>query len=328
MNKIVVAVFVAVVSAKSFSQSATIIHAPSILSQAEYERLSGLLGESQPVDNVVQQSPKGDLIIKVKGIGSLTISKDSELLGPIRLGRELLTLAKKYGEGKLIPFSELSEQSLTEYRHQLYSQFPNFDVGDKSCFTMQAMLGREVRTGSALVRTASAPSRFGGGPDRLAKRKEFDDLLNSAPLVMVRTDKELEEFWKKLPWRKEAVLYDGFSQLSTKLTLMRRALEIFQGWAQSEMDRFDREIQSLYATDKEWASIIQGKSARNADDLMRIAPLEFQELKSSFEENYKRYHFSSVDKATESLATAQISYRFHFTVRAAVKGLNRQFVFE
>lgn len=310
------------------AQTAYTLRAPSSITPREFERLVALINIPSKVDNDVQETKGGDLTIRVRDSGFLIISKDSSLLSSIRLLRELVVLAEKYGEGKPIRFSELSESSRKEIQTRVYGQFPLHDIGEKTCFSLQAMLGRDVRTTGVTMRTSSAPSPFGGGSDSAERRKAFYEMLTLSPLQLVRKESDIEELFKKLPWTKECVFYDDFSMTPAKLNLERRGLELFQAWLQFELDRIDRTIQSVYASNDKWLGILKGKSARNMDDLSRIAPIEHQEILSKFEENYKNYRFETIDKAREALAVAQITYRFKFTIRVGVEGSKGVFVYE
>jgi hypothetical protein len=311
----------------SNGQNVTIIHAPSNISTGEYSKLILLPETKFAQESDILETPKGDVVIRVRGIGFIVVAKTSILLTQLRLLRELRALGEKYGEGKLIPVSELSDLSQNEFRRKLYEQYPEFDIGGSSCFSIQAMLQREVRAPGALVRTASAPSKFRGA-DRNEKEKTYNELLRSAPLVHIRTQAQAEEMRDKLPWIKESVFYDDASQMTTNLNLDRRGLELFQGWLQNELERLDQQIQTKFAGDNSWRSILQGKSAKTADDLMRISPNEFQDLRSKFENDFRAYHFASAQKSLDALNSAQISYRFIFMVRAGLQGLDRRFILQ
>ena len=189
------------------------------------------------------------------------------------------------------------------------------------------MLQRDVRSMGAIVRTATAPSKFNSA-DKVDKQKTYNDMLSSAPLIRARTEEEAIELRNKLPWLRESVYYDNFSQMVTKLTLERRGLELFQSWMQIELEKVDQKIQSKFSADKSWSAITQGRSSKNADDLMRISLTEYQELRSRFEDGYKSFHFSTAQDALDALGKAQISYRFIFTLRAGLQGLDRRFIFD
>ena len=309
-----------------YSQGNVVIHAPSTISDKEYSRLHSLSLHSLKVD-FVKELDKGDIVVCVRNQGLLTISHDSELVPSIRLLRELVDLAQKHGLGKLIPFQEMSLQSQNQYRRNLYTRYPQYDIDEKSGFSLDALLGKEVATGSVVYRSATAPSSFGGGADREKKRESYNQMLDSMPLARKRSKDEIEEFFKGLPWIKESIFYDRSYSQRSRIGLERRGLELFEVWLESELSRIDAQIQAKYASGSAWVPILKGKSSRSIEDLSRISPSEHQELLDQFNTNFRLFGFESADRAREALTTARLSYRFHFTMTSSLQGIGQRFSF-
>ena len=308
-------------------QPATLIHAPSAISEKEYMRLNSL-GKTELKMGAVLELPSGDLIVKNSNLGVLVVSKDSELMGPVRLGRELFSLGKKFGVNVPIPFSELSSLGLRQFRKSQVIQHPQYDANEKSCFSLFLNLNRTVRTEKTVLGQGLGPTSTQTTQERTKRYEELKAKMEEAPLVKVRSDQDAQGYWDRVSLNFRESIFYGANDQRTDLEIERRALELFEGWSQFELAKIDSDIQRTFASGKEWEQSLRGKPARTSDDLKRLAPEEWQGLYNHLTSDYDIYGFASPDKARQALETAQVSYRFGFFLSVSLQGQKGLFNFE
>lgn len=300
-------------------QRATLIHAPSMISAKEYARLYAL-GKTVLKGGSVLELPSGDLVINSSNFGVMVVSKDSELMGPVRLGRELFSLGKKYGVSVPIPFAELSNQGLRQFRKSQIIQYPQFDVNDKSCFSLFLNLNRSVRTEKAVLGEGLAPISTRTNQERAKRLETFKAKMDQVPLVIARKEEDARTYWDTVSLNfRESIFYDANDQ-RTDLAIERKALELFEGWSQFEVAKTQADIQQTFASGKEWENVLRGKFAKSSDDLKRLAPDEWEGLYNHITNDYDIYGFESADKARQALETAQVSYKFQFFLTVSLQG--------
>jgi hypothetical protein len=311
---------------EKLDEGLVVVRAPATISQKEQKRLISLATVDVPKGTTFETT-SGDLIVKLGPRQTLVVSKESVLMEPIRLAREIFLLGKKYGTGKLIPFSELSPLALNHFRRDLIVQFPRYDVNSKSCFTIQALIERKVRAGNIQIVEGSAPQSSLSPEELKKKRQEFYAMSDSAPLVILRSEEEAKEFESKWSWMREGSFYDPWEDQRLSIELERRGLEFFQGWFQFEMERIDSEMTSYFASDKSWEPLLRGRSAKTVEELKGISPRDYESVRNHLTGDYDIYGFSSPEKALEAYSTATVSFRFRLKLSSSIEGSKNRFTF-
>jgi hypothetical protein len=326
MLKVLVASVLAGFAVASFGQRPFVIHAPSDIKLPEFQRLL-MLAEAEKISpESISESPTGDAFINLKELGVMVVSRNSELMAPVRLARELYALSKKYDAMALIPFSELSDVAQQQFRRNLQNQFPKNDISPNSCFSMQVMFGKFVRAGGYDMSSFYAPSRFGAA-DAAKKKEDFNNALASKPLALVRKDSEVQDFLLKEALTKEGVYYDQSLPLRSKLEIDRKAMEIFQGWAENEKNKIEDLMYSERASEERWQNILKLRGAKTMDDLKQTSPGQYNDLLDDLRLNWKNYNLKSANQAEDFLGKASVSTGFHFSLVCWIEGSNQRFNF-
>ncbi len=302
-----------------------VVHAPSDVSIVEFQRLLDFGKESFPrlsesIPTIENES--GDLAIRVKNLGWLVVSKDSELMAPIRLHREVFALSKKYKPTELIPFTELSPSALKQFQRGILGQYPRYDIGRDSCFTIRTQYGLELRSSQFNFGKSSSPSAFGADKE---KRKEFNSSVEKHGLILVRSEQEASEYAKSKGLAKDGVFYDQAELLSRKVDLDRKGLAEFQAWADFTLHQTDDQIFSRYASDPQWTSMLKTRTVKSTEDYKNIAPDEYREFVDEMKLNYKIHQFKSPDDVEPALANLPIGFHFSFSVSCGLQGSNQLF---
>ena len=303
-----------------------IIEAPSLIKMPEFTRLLELSQSDSFSKDTISESRLGDAIINLKGLGVVVVSRDSELMAPVRLARELNALSKKYDNLSLIPFTELSDVALQQFRRDLRIRFPKHDVGPNSSFVMNIMFGKEVQSGLFVSSSYYAPSRF-GSKDADARTTAFSALLSSKPLVVARKDDEVQANFLKEALTREGVFYDQNLSSRRKLELNRKAMEVFEGWIENELNKIDDQIYSERASDPLWTNILKPKGIKNMDDLRQTVPEQYNDMLREIRLNWQNYGMKSPNEAEDVLAKASVGFHFHFSMAVGVEGTNQRFTF-
>ena len=165
-------------------------------------------------------------------------------------------------------------------------------------------------------------------PEESAKRRQdFAKLLASAPLALARSEAEGRELWENWPPQRDGSFYDPWDDQRTNIEIERRALEIFQGWYQFEMDRIDSEMFSYFARDPVWNEATKGRSAKNVDELQKIAPNDYEKVKNHLTGDFDIYGFTSPEKAWDAFRAAKVSYRFSLRILSGMEGSKDSYTF-
>lgn len=298
---------------------------PDIASK-EQKRLIAL-GATEIPKGSTFETPSGDLVIRVSARQTMVVSKESSIMGPIRLSRELFALAKKYGTLKLIPFSELSPPALSCFRRDLITQHSRYDVTAKSSFVLWPLVDQSIILGARKVMNSVGPTSNHTQEELVKRRQDFAKMLDSAPLALARSEAEGRDLWQNWPPQRDGSFYDPWDDLRTNIEIERRALEIFQGWYQFEMDRIDSEMFSYFASDPAWNEATRGRSAKTVDELQKIAPGDYEKVKNHLTGDYDIYGFASPEKALDAFHAAKVSYRFSLRILSGMEGTKESYTF-
>ena len=326
MKRVVSTLVSICVARLSIGQHQYIVQAPALIKLPEYTRLLELSQSDSLSKETISESRLGDAIINLKSLGVVVISRDSELMAPVRLARELYALSKKYDNLTLIPFTELSDVAVQQFRRDLRIQFPKHDVGPNSSFVMHIMFGKEVQSGLFVSSSYYAPSRF-GSKDPDAKKTAFSALLSSKPLVVARKDDEVQAYLLKEALTREGVFYDQNLTSRRKLELNRKALEMFEGWVENELNKIDDQIYSERSSDPLWTNILKTRGIKNIDDLKQSAPDQYNDMLRDLRLNWQNYGMKSPNGAEDVLAKASVGFHFHFSIAVGIEGTNQRFTF-
>jgi hypothetical protein len=191
---------------------------------------------------------------------------------------------------------------------------------------MQVMFGKFVRAGGYDMSSFYAPSRFGAA-DAAKKKEDFNNALASKPLALVRKDSEVQDFLLKEALTKEGVYYDQSLPLRSKLEIDRKAMEIFQGWAENEKNKIEDLMYSERASEERWQNILKLRGAKTMDDLKQTSPGQYNDLLDDLRLNWKNYNLKSANQAEDFLGKASVSTGFHFSLVCWIEGSNQRFNF-
>ncbi len=304
-----------------------ILRAPADISQKEQSRLTSLADLDISKGGTVETST-GDLIVRVSKGQTMVVSKDCPLMAPVRLSRELFSLAKKFGTYKPISFRELSPLALYCFRRDLIVQHARYDVGPKSSFMIRPLVDQSVLLGNRKIMNSVGPSTMRTREESEQRSKDLDEVIDSSSLVLARSEEEGKEYVARWPWVRDGSFYGPWGDQRQNIEVERRALEIFQGWFQFEMDKVNEEMFAFFSNDSAWNDAIRGRTAKTTEELQKIAPKDFQRMKDHLSSDYDIYGFSSPEKALDAFYAAKVNYRFSLKLLAGMEGTKERFYFD
>ena len=310
----------------SHGQFMGLVRGTAPFTNKEIDRLFAY-SQRQPTKTEAIETKDGDVVVTIQNVGTTVYSRDSEFVAPIRAGRELLALVKKYGEYTLIPFAELSEVTRQELRKQVIEQLPEHDITEKSCFTAQVMMEESVIVGWVPVNAVFAPSKFTGLPGSDPERDKFLAKFASAPLTIARSKEEGERL-RSTPWpRRETVEFLAGMSTNAKLILESKSDEVFRVWFSNELNNLSKEIEASFVSGPRWQPFLAAKQAKSSEELGQVSPTLFENLRSRIDQSWKMMGFPSQTASMDALKTASISHHFKISIRSAVEKRSGAFNF-
>ncbi len=297
-----------------------LIYAAQGITQSESYNLQKYgreLYNSMPATENLLEDKHGNLVIKVKGAGYVFVSRDSEIMRPVLLHRELAALCQKVGPRELNTFSQLSPIGAQSLQAMFKAQHSKYNLTNDTAFAVSCDFGCDVRIDDTSFRKAVGPSSP-DGPETVSRR-DFIGTLAQRGLKPVDVVNEATQSMADPIAQCQTVISRALSR-ADRLELERRGIEAFDAWSRNTLRAVDDQVYGALLNRPEWSNNFRPRTAHTASELRQMDPSYFDNLDREIRANFMTFGFKSEDEASASLAKSNVDFHFSFTVSFGVQG--------